>query len=155
MSPGFWADVRGSHSRISGDTGVGVNQLTSGGGSLCTREEGGLHGVLREGTGRSGRLLCLVQGGRKSRRGSSGCSGRGQNADSPESSTLIYRPQPRQRHLLCSEEGAAGTGTALSPESTRGHTGTEPVFTLSEAPNPLRNRTLIVRCRVLPQFPHC
>lgn len=24
MSPGFWADVRGSHSHISGDTGVGL-----------------------------------------------------------------------------------------------------------------------------------
>lgn len=125
---------------------------------------GGLHRVLREGTGRSGRLPCLVQGGRKSRRGSSGCSGRGQNADSPESSTLIYRPRPRQRHLLCREEGAegTGTGTALPPGV---HSGTHwnrahavlyrAVFTLSDAPNPLWNGTLIVRCRVLPQFPHC
>lgn len=52
--------------------------------------------------------------GRKSWRGSRGCGGRGQNADSPESSALIYRPRPWQRHLFCSEEGVEGMGTGLS-----------------------------------------
>lgn len=79
---------------------------------------GGLHGGLKEGTGRR-REAPVSDAGRPLRRQEEpereqSCGGRGQNADSPESSALIYRPRPWQRHLFCSEEGVEGMGTGLS-----------------------------------------